>query len=528
MNTIEFSELHQTRLFIDFVRSEHRITSFFQESAGTFPAPDRGAVANAIRESMSGCDLTPAQIQALEGFENGARRIVTGQQVGLFGGALYSSYKASTAIQLANTSAEKAVAIFWVEDNDHDAAESAIAYHPGKELGTLECTLSVDAISKVPVGELRCTEADEARVSEFAALIGDSPFQSDVERILHRYKAGASWSDAFIGVLNDMFGQSGMLFIRASIARMMGLFAPVVLHELSNSGMLEQTVLQTSAKLQAAGYHVQAKPSNVNLFLHTDGIRHKVNNIPGDAHHFHVGSVLYSRDELMKKVRTSPSSFSPSVLLRPLVQDQLLGTDVYVAGPGEIAYLAQLQEYYAVAGIKTPKIAIRHSVTVLPKKVQRFLEKQSLDIRSLLKPYQEIEHELTTALKSHPVFDGIGEAQKGINTIFTTLRGLVKSVDATLDATVIGAEKNSLKEIDTIAKKTTAAIKRKEEQLFSKLRDVYSIIYPDAALQERRLTPIFLIGELGLDGAKTLLATIRSEPSDKHLLVPVLQETLHP
>ena len=49
-----------------------------------------------------------------------------------------------------------------------------------------------------------------------------------------------------------------------------------------------------------------------------------------------------------------PERFSPNVILRPIVQDQLFPTVCYVAGPSELAYQAQLGGVYAAFGVEPP------------------------------------------------------------------------------------------------------------------------------------------------------------------------------
>ena len=71
-------------------------------------------------------------MQALKSFRQGAVVTITGQQVGLFGGPLYSLLKAASAI---NAAAElvragiSAVPVFWLATEDHDLDEINHAFH---------------------------------------------------------------------------------------------------------------------------------------------------------------------------------------------------------------------------------------------------------------------------------------------------------------------------------------------------------------------------------------------------------------
>jgi len=69
---------------------------------------------------------SPAAAAALHALSQGAGTVVTGQQVGLFGGPLFTPFKAATALARARqaTSAGQAhAAIFWLASEDHDFAE---------------------------------------------------------------------------------------------------------------------------------------------------------------------------------------------------------------------------------------------------------------------------------------------------------------------------------------------------------------------------------------------------------------------
>jgi hypothetical protein len=69
---------------------------------------------------------SPAAAAALEALRNGAGTVVTGQQVGLFGGPLFTPFKAATALaraRQATAAGRPHAAIFWLATEDHDFAE---------------------------------------------------------------------------------------------------------------------------------------------------------------------------------------------------------------------------------------------------------------------------------------------------------------------------------------------------------------------------------------------------------------------
>ena len=64
-------------------------------------------------------------------------------------------------------------------------------------------------------------------------------------------------------------------------------------------------------------------------------------------------------DETLKAVEERPEDFSPSALLRPVIQDTLLPTVAYIAGPAEVAYHAQTSLIYKKLLGRAPAILPR-------------------------------------------------------------------------------------------------------------------------------------------------------------------------
>src|SRR5690349_7560720 len=70
--------------------------------------------------------------------------------------------------------------------------------------------------------------------------------------------------------------------------------------------------------------------------------------------------------------------------MRPLYQDSLLPTVVYVAGPGEIAYFALFQPSYEWAGLQMPLIHPRISATIVEERFERIFTKYHISAEDVL------------------------------------------------------------------------------------------------------------------------------------------------
>src|SRR5467141_2295321 len=101
---------HASKLIHDYVEIFSRLQNFYQHkpelhSAETyarqlnFPADRRGEVAAILRADNLSFGSGPETESNLRRLENGAVAVVSGEQVGLFGGPAYAFYNALTAIE---------------------------------------------------------------------------------------------------------------------------------------------------------------------------------------------------------------------------------------------------------------------------------------------------------------------------------------------------------------------------------------------------------------------------------------------
>jgi bacillithiol synthase len=113
-----------SRLFLDFSAGDLR--SFLPLDERPLERPALPAHWQHLVRLLAAQNPSSTTAPALAALAQGAGVAVTGQQVGLFGGPLYTPFKAATAVaraRQATAAGHPHAAIFWLATEDHDFAE---------------------------------------------------------------------------------------------------------------------------------------------------------------------------------------------------------------------------------------------------------------------------------------------------------------------------------------------------------------------------------------------------------------------
>ena len=427
--------------------------------------------------------------------------IVTGQQAGLFGGPLFTLLKAITAIRLAErVRAEHhvpAVAIFWVEAEDHDWDEV-------KTCGLLDDELNFHKVAvgnppgahDGPVARVELDESIAAATAELESTLPATEFTADLlETLRAAYRTGAGMADAFGQWLESVLGPRGLIVYDASDAAAKPLVAEVFAREVEHAGETSRLAHDAGVKLQERGYHAQATPHEGALALfQLNGGRETI-QVDGDQ--FVVGDRRETKAQLIDRVRRSPEHFSPNVLLRPLVQDTLFPTVCYVAGPNELAYLGQLGGVYAAFGIPMPLMQQRATATLVDSNAMRFLSRHEFPLESLRAQDEAALNELLESQLPPTVEASLHDAVRAVDERMGILAHEVPQIDATLE----GAAKSTLARMQDDLKKLHAKIiqaaKRKDETLRRQFKHAQAQAFPGGHPQEREVGFVYFLNKYG-------------------------------
>lgn len=518
-------------LFVDYCTNFDAVSRFYpgdwrdpavrRERAGqaAIRPVDRDALADVLEDQnddWEGGAATRRNVEALRDAETIA--IVTGQQVGLLTGPLYTIYKTITTLQLAEEWAEQTgrtvVPVFWVEGEDHDFEEIASTHL----LHRNECvSLSYDpgvGQNPGPVGRMALTDAIQTVLNGLDEALPPSDFKPAVmETVRAAYQPGTRIEDAFAQLLRSLFEGEGLVFINPDDDRLKGLTRPLFQRELEDPQTPAARIDATSRALRDQGYHAQVRARPTNLFwLEEDG-RYPID--VGDDGHYVLRNTerSFTRDELLDRLEEEPERFSPNVVLRPLMQDHLLPTAAYVAGPGEISYFAQYGDVYDWAGLDMPLIHPRASVSLVEGKVKKVLDKYDLsgcDFGTQLDAlFQEVVVE-TMEVDIDAVFQ---EATTQMHQALNALKPDVEAVDQTLTSSTEATRSAIIEEMEDLKQRTVRAEKRHHDEVRTQLEKAQVNLRPDGQLQERMVNVLYYLNKYSFDLIEDLRASLSTETS---------------
>jgi bacillithiol biosynthesis cysteine-adding enzyme BshC len=508
-DSLDFRQLGSYKpLYLDYISRFSAVSSFFaadpRDPAAWAGVADRVSARPHPFERLSSVlarqnrDLG-ADARALESIEllsRGALAVVTGQQVGLFGGPLYTLYKALTAVEVARRTRERlgrpVVPLFWMDADDHDFDEVRRVRILNRDHDVQLLSYETETpTAQTPVGAHRLESSVEALIETLAESLPDSEFKADaLARLASCYHAGATLAEAFGRFLLQVSAGLGLAVVNPSDPELKSLAAPLFEREVLERSESGRRVRETTEALVSRGYHAQATAAAgfLNLF-YASPARFHIDTRDGN---FEVaaGRPALPAEELIRLLRAEPGSFSPNVLLRPLYQDTILPTLAYVAGPNELAYFAQLGGVYRHFDVPMPLIVPRASFSVVEKAQARFLERYRLQIAELRVDDEAALNRILREQSPPELERDLERARSCVSEIMQALARDLGAVDPTLTDTVRSTQGKVLHLIGELESRALRALKRKDETLRRQFLSARTALFPEFELQERQLTTL--------------------------------------
>jgi bacillithiol biosynthesis cysteine-adding enzyme BshC len=527
---------HSTPLYLDYLYHYDRVARFYNGppyeplSYETLAARIRPLNHNRrllvkilTRQNQSfGCsEPTLANIQRLA--EGEALAVVTGQQAGLLSGPAFTLYKALTAIRLAQSLSEQglsSVPVFWLATEDHDLEEVS-------ETAVLDEDYNLTALSdhgerpapRCSVGYVKFTSEIVAALNLLESTLPAGPPREALLRDLREaFQPGATWAVAFARFLARLFGRWGVILLDPLDEAVHQLSAEVYRQAIEQAAELRGRVLARSQALVRSGYHAQvhvAEDSTL-IFATREGNRLALHH--SDGRYFLEGGDPQTLDDLRGWLSKRPLDFSPNVLLRPVVQDMLLPTLAYVAGPSELAYLGQTGVLYEAFGRPQPVIFPRAAFTLVDSRMQRSMEKYRIGVEDVWQGEEHLSRKLAAAAFAEGWSERFQESEQDLARLLDRLHQDIERLDPTLLDTVQHVKEKMTYQLERLKGKASRAAVARSDLLARHQQALLRLLMPHKDLQERRVGGVYFLGRAGYEILDRLLSHIQTRCSDHQVI----------
>ena len=417
--------------------------------------------------------------------------ITTGQQPGLFGGPAYTWSKAMSALALADVLERETgmpvAPVFWAATDDADWAEAAET-HAVTPRGLMTMSLAGPPTDGVAMADVLLGDVT-APLSQLREACGSVAHASILERVESAYVPHATVGASYVQLLRSILEPMGIAVIDASHAALRTAADPVLRRALAHAQALSDALAERTQRIRDDGFSPQVEPLHeLSLVFHsrrgTSGRERVKERIPiADA-----SRMVREADE---------GSLGANVLLRPVLERALLPTACYVAGPGELAYFAQVTAVATALQAVVPVVAPRWAGEVIDAGAMAAFARLEVD-RTLLDDPHALEHVLADRLVDEGLRDAIERLRVAMETQVRALRDAVTTVERVASPEVIaGLQQDLSRRLERFERRVRAGVKRSESGMMQQAAYLRASLRPQGASPERILNLMPMLARFG-------------------------------
>ena len=454
---------------------------------------------------------------------NNCLTIITGQQPGLFTGPLYTIYKGLTAVKLAQHLSKihkrDIVPIFWVVSEDHDFDEvntikwitknnelnkfvfEPINYKKGLPIYEIESKGNLNELFDLMISTIYNTEYKEVILSD----------------LINCLKSSQSFDEFFCRIMAMIFKGYGLVILPSHLKEIRKLATTIIQKEIENPLMSTNLVIKSSEMLHNKGLKttLKRKGNEINFFFFQNNIRQKVTY---DSNSFKIEGITkkFKKEELLQELSEYPEKFSPNVILRPIIQQFIFPNLVYVAGPGEISYHAQLKDVFKFFDVPSPILYPRKNFLIIEPSISQLINKYHIKIEKTLDSPKSLSKFIVYKSTPKKEMRLLDKSQKALLSILKDLEkelnysGIEKAIDNINKFIIKGFEKihNSLSNI----------YKDENDVITRHINKLNISLFPDGKPQERVLNIVQFLIKYGYQFIRILFNRIDLKETDVIIL----------
>jgi bacillithiol biosynthesis cysteine-adding enzyme BshC len=530
----------QSKLFVEYqknpldlskyypltVNSHTQISQRIPEILSNYKV-DREALCDALEAMNRECGAGKKTLENINLLrESDCVAVVSGQQAGLFTGPLYTIYKALSAVKLTEClrgRGYKSVPVFWIATEDHDFAEVSKTHIINKKGNLVELKNEPQrCYENLPVGYVALDDTIKQTIDELFTELPHTEFTDELRKLIEEsWKTGIDYGEAFARLLTKITANYGLILLCPLNETLKKLAAPLYVEAIEKSEEIVAALRTRSAELEHNGYHAQVLVAEdyFPLFWQAKNkTRHALKRTPAGTYKVKDVEREFTLAELADLAAKDPQRFSPSVVLRSIIQDYLLPTVTYFGGAAEIAYFAQSAEVYKILGRPATPIFHRASFTLAESKHAKTLAKYDLELKDLFGGIENLLPHIVEKYLNTETAGIFAEAEEKINIQLNRLDRHLTASDPTLADNLARRRRKIIYHIGALRNKFHHAEMRKHEVLQRQLEAAFTALVPHKHLQERTLNVTTFLNRYGLYLIDWIYEAIDLDDKDHRIL----------
>jgi bacillithiol synthase len=450
------------RFTLDWMAADPNATQFLARSSlPRNPTTRDAALANALIESNRrwGRDVEDEVARWSRGE---TLTVIAGQQVGFAGGPIYTLAKLAGMLKLKRDNEARGIrttVFFWLATEDHDYAEVATLSLPKrdpKQQLDLTTFRARHPNSKLAVGALPVPEELTLALIEFL----------DIPRPTW-LREGITFRDSFAELITSAV-DGKFILVDALLPELRRAGAPLFDNILTNWDRIQNALDVRAEELAKAGYAPQVLPR------------------PGEAHTLLFEIDEHGRRHLLESPQTlpPPERTSTSALTRPLLQDFVLRPDVFVGGPSEVAYYAQIAPLHEMLNVPMPQVALRAHELLAPKRLGRSVERYDIKLEEIFLGADSVL--ATREPAGVAEVKAIAEkAKRALAADITRIGEIALPAEHALARAINKSIGHIEYHFGKLTERAIRGLARKDRERYAAVRELVATLVPDGAPQDR-------------------------------------------
>ncbi|WP_282154669.1 bacillithiol biosynthesis cysteine-adding enzyme BshC [Cytobacillus gottheilii] len=479
-----------------FMREE--LASYIEQFMGKFPASEQ-----------VGISLKKLQ-------QNNSAVVIGGQQAGIMTGPLYSIHKVLSIVAFAKEKEKElqvpVVPVFWIAGEDHDYPEvNHIFTKSGAKMNKVvypEKVLEKKMVSNIAFDQNICREWVDGILESY----GETAFTKDVMIILDEaIQKSDTFVDLFAYIIMAMFKDTGLLLVDSGDRQFRQLQKEILTKQIRLSKEVTQSVFMQQENLKNAGISnsIDITAHAANLFYYDEKQHdrllleyHQESALFSDKEQ----TIQFSLEELLQVAEESPEKLSNNVVTRPITQELLFPTLAFIAGPGEIAYWAELQQAFRHFSIQMPPLVPRINFTLLERDIETDLNELEVRLEDVLaNGIEEQKNAFLQSIQSDRADSLFASLQADVNKHYRCIEDYAKTDTKGVVQLLKKNEQKVIEHIQFLQQKIQEDIQLQHSHIINKYDRTGTALKPDGAPQERVWNALYFMNRYGLEFFQQIL-----------------------